>query len=167
MSLKEKLNSDYTANKDSRKGLIIVFAYRIANYFYYHKNRIVKLIGFPVRKFRSLIFKYIMGIEIPDMAKIGYGLCIWHGNGLIIHPEVTIGNNVTLRHNITIGNKGKGTKCPTIGNNVEIGAQSIIIGEINICDNVTIGAGTVLTKSVPANSIVYGNPIIIKPKSNI
>lgn len=158
------LKNDIKQNKGNRKGKIIVIAYRLTNIIYYHNSYFVKVLGYPIRKIRSLIFKYIMGIEIPEQTKIGKGLCVWHGNGLIIHPEVVIGDNVLLRHTTTIGNKFKGSGTPVIGNNVEIGAHVIIIGNIKIGNNVTIGAGTLINKSIPDFSFVYGNPLVIKKK---
>ena len=105
-----------------------------------------------------------MGVEIPAKTKIGVGLQIWHGVGLIINVKVVIGNDCTLRHTTTIGNKFAGGGSPVIGDNVDIGAHTIIIGDIKIGNNVTIGAGSIITKSIPENSIVYGNPLKLKLK---
>ncbi|WP_370519400.1 DapH/DapD/GlmU-related protein [Flavobacterium sp. 9AF] len=54
-----------------------------------------------------------------------------------------------------------------MGNNVEIGANAVIIGRITIGDNVIIGAGAIVTKNIPSNSIAYGNPLIIKDRINV
>ena len=119
------------------------------------------LIGFPFRLFHKLFVQWILGVDIDEKVIIGPGLTIFHGQGLVINPGTIIGNNVILRHNTTIGNKTKGGGSPRIGNNVEIGTSAVIIGEINIGENSIIGAGTIVTKDVPANSIVYGNPFKI------
>lgn len=105
-----------------------------------------------------------MGVDIPPKVIIGSGLQIWHGMGLVINKKVIIGKNCVLRHTTTIGNKVSGGGCPIIGDNVEIGAHSIIIGDIKIGNNVIIGAGSIVTKSLPDNSIAFGNPINIKFK---
>jgi len=68
----EKIKKDYKANKGNKKGLIIITSYRICNYLYHHPNYLIRAIGFPIRKIRSLIFKYIMGIEIPEQMLIGH-----------------------------------------------------------------------------------------------
>ncbi|MBC7401314.1 MAG: serine acetyltransferase, partial [Mucilaginibacter sp.] len=77
-------------------------------------------------------------------------------------------DNCTLRNSTTIGNKkqadGTFGPAPRIGNNVDIGANVIIIGDIEIGDNVVIGAGSVVTKSIPANSVAVGNPAKILDK---
>ena len=74
--------------------------------------------------------------------------------------DVVIGDNCVLRHCTTIGNKGIGleSKSPVIGNNCDIGSNVVIIGDVNLGDNASVGAGSVIVKSVPSNSIVVGNP---------
>ena len=81
------------------------------------------------------------------------------------HPFSTIlnarkiGNNCRIKNNITIGNKNDDESLrPILGNNVYVGAGAIIIGKITIGDNVIIGAGTVITKDLPSNAIIVGNP---------
>ena len=75
----------------------------------------------------------------------------------------SIGENISFRQNTTIGNKvdGRNNLVPTIGNNVFVGANVCIIGKIRIGNNVIIGAGAVVTKDVPDNSVVVGNPMRI------
>jgi serine acetyltransferase len=94
--------------------------------------------------------------------RAGKGLILYHGQALVINQNVIIGDNCTLRNSVTIGHKkladGSLSKCPQIGNNVDIGANACIIGDITIGDNVIIGAGAVVVKDVPAYSIVAGNP---------
>lgn len=88
------------------------------------------------------------------------------------HPYSTIinakriGFNFTCRHLTTIGNSkdGRNDLIPTIGNNVNIGANVIIIGKISIGDNVIIGAGSVVVNNIPSNSVVVGNPARIIKK---
>ncbi|MCA0365854.1 MAG: serine acetyltransferase [Bacteroidetes bacterium] len=165
MNLYKVLLVDIKVNKNNPKGRFIAVFYRIANNIKASKFILIQILGYPIRKIYQYLVIWVMGVEIPENTKIGYGLQIWHGTGLVINPEAVIGNNVLLRHNVTIGNKYLGSKCPVIGNNVEIGANTTIIGEVLIGDNVTIGANTFINKSVPNDSIVYGNPIRIIPKA--
>ena len=82
-----------------------------------------------------------------------------HPLGIVIGKGVSIGNGCRIYQNVTIGLKNEtDTQYPKIGNNVTIYANSIIIGDIVIGDNTIIGASTVVTKSIPPNSIVAGNP---------
>jgi len=73
----------------------------------------------------------VLGIDIPYSTRIGPGMRIFHGQGIVIHNQAIIGSNVTIRHNTTIGSaSGDDFDVPTIGDNVDIGAGSIIIGKI-------------------------------------
>ena len=94
-------------------------------------------------------------IKIQRNTQIGYGLYISHGGPLIINPTTIIGNNVNLSQFTTIGsNHGKAA---TIGDNVYIGPNVCIIEDIRIGNNVTIGAGSIVTKSIPDNATAVGN----------
>ena len=99
--------------------------------------------------------QYALYIRCYDIKK---GLVIQHGHSTRI-GATSIGKNCQIWHNVTIGtNKSHSGNLPTIGNNVKICAGAIVIGNITIGDNVTIGAGCVVIKSIPANSVVVGNP---------
>ena len=94
------------------------------------------------------------------LATIGTGFFIDHGMGVVIGETAEIGDYVTLFQGVTLGGTGKehGKRHPTIGNHVVIGAGAKILGGIRVGDNVKIGANSVVLKSVPANSTVIGVP---------
>ncbi|KOS06365.1 hypothetical protein AM493_10240 [Flavobacterium akiainvivens] len=169
MGLLSDLKKDIKANGRNRKGKYIVVSYRIAHYAYKFSKRnfLCKLLAFPIIKLYHIIFVWIMGVEIHEESHIGVGLQVWHGEGLIINKAVIIGKNALLRQTTTIGNKYANSPCPKIGDNVEIGGHTVIIGDVLIGNNVTIGAGSIVTKSIPDNSIAYGNPAVSKPKTNL
>lgn len=100
------------------------------------------------------------GIEIHPGAKIGKGLFIDHGIGVIIGETTVIGDNVTLYQGVTLGGTGKehGKRHPTIGDNVMISAGAKVLGSFTIGDNSKIGAGSVVLSEVPPNSTVVGVP---------
>jgi serine O-acetyltransferase len=79
---------------------------------------------------------------------------------VVLGETTVIGENVTIYQGVTLGGTGKqhGKRHPTIGNNVVIGAEAIILGNITIGDNSLIGAASVVTKSVPPDTTVVGNP---------
>lgn len=100
------------------------------------------------------------GIEIHPGAKIGKGLFIDHGSGVIIGETTVIGNNVTLYQDVTLGGTGKekGKRHPTIQDNVMISAGAKVIGSFTIGENSKIGAGSVVLSEVPPNCTVVGVP---------
>ncbi|MEJ2883524.1 serine acetyltransferase [Pedobacter sp. GR22-6] len=166
MGLYSTIRQDLSVNKGNSKGKAIVVTYRIARYFSQHKYLLVRIVGLPFIKFYHWIFIWLMGVEIPDRTIIGPGLQVWHGTALIINANSVIGSNVLLRHSTTIGNKGNDESCPIIGNNVDIGSNTVLIGNISIGDNVSIGAGSVVTKSIPSDSVAYGNPMKVISKTS-
>lgn len=104
--------------------------------------------------------RFLTGIEIHPGARIGDGLFIDHGTGVVIGETAIIEDNVTLYQGVTLGGTGKerGKRHPTIGNNVVIGAGAKILGNITIGDNSYIGANAVVIRDVPHNSTVVGVP---------
>ncbi len=108
------------------------------------------------------------GIEIHPGARIGRGLFIDHGNGVIIGETTVIGDNVTLYQGVTLGGTGKehGKRHPTIGNNVMISAGAKVLGSFTIGDNSKIGAGSVVLSEVPPCSTVVGVPGRVVKRGN-
>lgn len=108
----------------------------------------------------SHLGRWLTGIEIHPGAKIGKGLFIDHGIGVVIGETSVIGDNVTLFQGVTLGGTGKekGKRHPTLGNNVVVGAGAKILGNIRIGDNVSVGANAVVLEEVPSNSTVVGVP---------
>ena len=113
-----------------------------------------------IPRFVSQVTRLNTLIEIHPGAKIGRRVFIDHGVGVVIGETAVIGDDVTIYQGVTLGGTGteKGKRHPTIGKGVVIGADAIILGNILIGENARIGAGAVVTKAVPANSTVVGNP---------
>ena len=108
------------------------------------------------------------GIEIHPGAKIGKGLFIDHGSGVIIGETAIIGDNVTLYQGVTLGGTGKetGKRHPTLKNNVMVSAGAKILGSFTIGENSKIGAGSVVLEEVPPNCTVVGVPGRVVRKGN-
>jgi len=121
--------------------------------------------GIPfIPRLISQIMRFFTGIEVHPGAKIGKGLFIDHGFGVVIGETAEIGKNCILFHNVTLGGTGKHKekRHPAIGNNVLIGTGAILLGPINVGNNAKIGANTfIINKNVPNNCTVAGNPGII------
>ena len=96
--------------------------------------------------------------KIFGSTKIAGGFVCFHPFSTVINAT-SIGENFEFRNGLTIGNKfNDNSLLPIIGNNVTVGANVCIIGAISIGDHVIIGAGSVVVKSIPSNSVVVGNP---------
>ncbi len=108
----------------------------------------------------SQVGRLLTGIEIHPGAALGDRLFIDHGAGVVIGETAEVGENVTIYQGVTLGGTGKqtGKRHPTVGNNVVIGAGSLLLGSIRVGDNVRVGAGSVVVQNVPSNTTVVGNP---------
>lgn len=111
-------------------------------------------------RFLSQISRFLTGIEIHPGATIGRRFFIDHGMGVVIGETAEIGDDVLIYQGVTLGGTGKekGKRHPTIGNKVVIGTGAKVLGNIRIGDNVKIGAGSVVVHSVPEFSTVVGVP---------
>jgi serine O-acetyltransferase len=134
-------------------GFHALLAYRVSHWLHAHR------VPFIPRALSQLA-RWLTGIEIHPAARIGTGFFIDHGMGVVIGETAEIGDYVTLFQGVTLGGTGKerGKRHPTLGNHVVVGAGAKILGGIRIGDNVKIGANSVVLKSVPANSTVIGVP---------
>lgn len=123
--------------------------------------------GFKLfRPFYRVMFLFIRKchiMEIPREAKIGKGLYIGHPYNITINRKAVIGENCNIHKNATIGqeNRGKRKGTPVIGNNVWIGINATIVGNVKIGDDVLIAPNSYVNFDVPAHSIVIGNPASI------
>lgn len=133
------------------------------------RDRAIKLHGIP-KIINKIIYMRILnkkGAYIPIDCKIGANVVFPHGiEGVYISSGSRIGNGCVIFHQVTIGSNtlldSKRNGCPTIGENVYIGAGAKIIGDVKIGDNVRIGANCVVTKNVDSNStIVLSEPRVI------
>lgn len=134
-------------------GLHAIWLHRIAHFF--HRRGLVLL-----PRLISQFNRFLTGIEIHPGAKIGEGLFIDHGMGVVIGETTEIGSNVTLYQGVTLGGTGKekGKRHPTLGNDVVVSTGAKILGAITIGDRAKIGAGSVVLKDVPPDCTVVGIP---------
>ena len=134
-------------------GLHAVWNYRQANFLWRCGLK-------TLARMWAYIGRSITGVEIHPAAKIGRRLVIDHGMGVVVGETSIIGDDVMIYHGVTLGSKTgqRGKRHPTIGNNVVIGAQATILGNITIGDGSLVGASSVVVRDVPAGSTVVGNP---------
>src|SRR4030042_3553734 len=108
----------------------------------------------------SSLSRFLTGIEIHPGARIGEGLFIDHGMGVVIGETAEIGDNCSLFQGVTLGGTStkRAKRHPTLGSDVVVGAGARLMGAIHVGDNVRIGAGSVVVTNVPENATVVGVP---------
>ena len=134
-------------------GVHAMIVYRAAHFLY------TKRLFFLARLI-SQMARFFTGIEIHPGAKIGRGLVIDHGMGVVIGETAEIGNDVLIYHGVTLGGTGKqkGKRHPTVGDNVVIGSGAKVLGPILISNGAKIGSNAVVLRDVPENGTAVGIP---------
>lgn len=161
-TFREDIRSVMERDPAARSGLEVFFLYsgvhavmwhRIAHWFYRHNRKFcARLI--------SQFSRFMTGVEIHPAAKIGKGLFIDHGMGVVIGETAEIGDNCTIYQGVTLGGTGKecGKRHPTIGDNVMIGSGAKVLGPFTVGSNSKIAAGAVVLSEVPSDSTAVGVP---------
>lgn len=137
-------------------GLHAVWGYRIAHFLWQVKLKLLARIY-------SNWIRAATGVEIHPAAKIGRRFFIDHGMGVVIGATAIVGDDVMIYHDVTLGARTieSGKRHPTIGNNVVIGSGAKVLGDISIGDGVKINANVVVTKSVPARTMVDSSEFFV------
>jgi len=104
--------------------------------------------------------RMLTGVEIHPGARIGRRVVIDHGMGVVIGETAEVGDDVMMYHGVTLGGTGftHEKRHPTIGDKVLLGAHAIVLGPVQIGHGAKIGAGAVVTKTVPPGATAIGNP---------
>ena len=124
---------------------------------------------YPFKLFFKALFRIWAnrrGLEISALEQIGGGLYLGHAYNITINPKAKIGKNCNIHKGVVIGqvNRGKRKGTPTIGNQVWIGINAAIVGNITIGDDVLIAPNSFVNVDIPDHSVVFGNPCVIKPR---
>ena len=134
-------------------GLQALFLHRFAHWLY--------KVGVPfIPRFISHLARFFTGIEIHPGAQIGKGVFIDHGMGVVIGETAIVGDKCLIYQGVTLGGTGKetGKRHPTLGENVVVGGGAKVLGNIQIGNEVRIGAGSVVLRDVPSDCTVVGIP---------
>ena len=117
----------------------------------------------------SQMTKFFTGIEIHPGAKIGKGVFIDHGAGVVIGETAEVGDNCTIYQGVTLGGTGKhaGKRHPTLGDNVMVGAGAKVLGPFTVGSGTKIAAGAVVLDGVPENSTAVGIPARVVRIGNV
>lgn len=131
--------------------------YRIGHFFYERKM-------FFIARMFGQMGRFWTNIEIHPGAQIGKGLIIDHGTGCVIGETVVIGDDCLLYHGVTLGGNGKerAKRHPTLKNHVMVGCNASVLGNITIGNNVQIGSNSVVVKSIADDQVAYGLAATIK-----
>jgi serine O-acetyltransferase len=149
------------AARDAGTGEILLAWPGIHALLAYRAAHALQEAGVPILpRLLALVMRSLTGIEIHPSARIGRGLFIDHGSGVVIGETADIGDNVTLYQGVTLGGTGfaTGKRHPTVQDNVTIGSGAKLLGPITIGHGAKIGANSVVITDVPPNSTVVGNP---------
>lgn len=113
-------------------------------------------------------YRTVYHIEIDPNTKIGGGLYMGHSYCITVNQKAVLGKNINIHKGVTIGQENRGSRkgVPTIGNNVWIGINAIVVGKITIGDDVMIAPGAYVNCNIPSHSIVIGNPCVVHHRDN-
>ncbi|SDX72331.1 serine O-acetyltransferase [Ruegeria halocynthiae] len=138
--------------------------YRFGRWAIHRKTPVARWFANKIYGFLKVFILNVTKIWIPPKTVLGEDFHIIHAEGsLSIHSDAVIGDRCGVMHNVTIGtNMGQGA--PIIGNDVFIGVNSTVLGNIRIGDRVHIGANTAVATNVPSDSTVVGSPARIFPR---
>ena len=161
-AIKEQIDTIFREDPAAKSVLEIVLCYPGFHAILLHRL-VHKLYGWRVPLVPRVISqtgRFLTGIEIHPGATIGRRFFIDHGMGVVIGETAEIGDDVLLYQGVTLGGTGneRGKRHPTLGSHVVVGSGAKVLGNIKIGDDVKIGAGSVVVHSVPDNSTVVGIP---------
>ena len=146
----------------ARSALEVFFCYPGVHALAFHRlaHRLWRAGWTSLARFVSHASRFATGIEIHPAARLGPGLFIDHGMGVVIGETAEVGENVTLLQGVTLGGTSlrREKRHPTLGDHVVVGAGATVLGAITVGDRSRIGAGSVVVRDVPANAVVVGVP---------
>lgn len=134
-------------------GMHAVWGHRVTHWLWHHNAKLAA-------RFLAEIIRILTGVEIHPAAILGARVFIDHATGVVIGETAEIGDDVTIYHGVTLGGTSLNPvkRHPTVGNNVTIGAGAKVLGAITIGDDSQIGANSVVIRPVPAGAVVVGVP---------
>lgn len=162
MHFKEDIMTIFQRDPAARSWLEVVSCYPGLHALWFHRaaHALYKARLFLLARLISHFARFLTGIEIHPGASIGRRFFIDHGMGVVIGETAEIGDDVLIYKGVVLGGTSleKKKRHPTLGNNVVVGSNAIVLGAINLGNNSRIGAGSVVIHDVPAGATAVGVP---------
>jgi len=147
------------------QGFWALVVYRFGRWRYQVRPALLRKLFSLIYKLLFKLVQIITGIELPCEVPIGRNFVIEHAGGIVVSGFASFGDDCRIRNGVVIGLARIEEPCaPRIGNDVDIGAGAVLLGDIRIGDHVRIGANAVVISDVPDNSIAVGVPALVKPR---
>jgi putative colanic acid biosynthesis acetyltransferase WcaB len=157
------LRADLRANKRDAKSQLILLGFRCCQYLMKDRDRPRRL-SLPAVILYRVATEFVLGVDLRPKTRVGPGLTIFHGTGLVVNDRALIGARVTLRNGVVIGHKRPEEQAPFLRDGVDVGASALIIGQVTVGRNARVGAGAVVVRDVQAEDTVVGNPARSVPR---
>jgi serine O-acetyltransferase len=161
-TIRRDVQSALERDPAARNRLEVVLCYPGVHALLFHRlaHRFWRAGWVITARFVSHVSRFLTGIEIHPAARIGPGVFIDHGMGVVIGETAEVGENVTLYQGVTLGGTSlkRDKRHPTLERNVVVGTGAAVIGAITLGEGTRVGAGSVVVKDVPPNSVVVGVP---------
>lgn len=161
------IRRDIAANRGYPKSILILMGFRLTHHLRERRGLASRIAYIPTVSIYKFVSEWLFGVEIPAATKIGSGLRLRHGIGVVINPAVTIGEDVMIRQNVTLGNRREDFDCPVIGDHVELGAGATVIGRCTVGDRARVGAGALVLQDIPAGGVAYSPAATIRAPREI
>ncbi|SNQ51615.1 Serine acetyltransferase [Frankia canadensis] len=171
LGLGEIIREDFRRHYSSfaHPGLHVLAVYRLGRWRLTRRGPLRTIATVVYKVVNNLVIRNLYGVELSDKARVGRRVHIGHHQTILIPPYCEIGDDCTLRHNLTIGyayGSAEPGDAPKIGARVEIAPGVQLIGRITIGDDVRIGPGSIVMSDVPAGATVFAAPArVMRPAS--
>ncbi|MDP3088414.1 MAG: serine acetyltransferase [Methylotenera sp.] len=149
------------------QGFWVMLVYRFGRWRYGVRPLLLRKLFSLIYKFLYKFVQILTGVELPCEVEIGRNFVIDHFGGIVISGYAKFGDNCRIRNGVVVGLANVNEPCaPVIGNNVDIGSGAKVLGRISVGNDVLIGANAVVIRDVPDNSIAVGVPAQIKSRKD-
>lgn len=159
--LRNAMFQDWSANVEGKSRFILAW-FRLSHLCRRRETPFPRVLERAIDRLYRIVTTWVLGSELHPDVQAGAGLCIYHCQNVVLHPNVVLGARCVLRAGVCIGAKtladGTAGPAPRLGDDVDVGVGALIIGDIVVGRSCRVGAGSVVVKDVPSGATVAGNP---------